>query len=214
MTGVASLELDLARVADGSEVPVRLQAAAALTGRVLNGADRTPMAGVPIILSPAPVSHMNFPWEESFAPTVETRGDGSFTCPVVPPGELYVYAPTEQGFLSEEIRVTIAEGIPPPPLEIVLQPAVSVRVRYRGANPERARIEGLSARSECIASHGKGRAFDFRRTPVGGRFWEDGYLKLDGLPAGDWPAKLQTDTGIQNLTLRVPASPTAELAVP
>ena len=210
---MAARDFNFADATDGQQITIRLGPVYPLSGRVLNSTDGKPMEGARIFVSVRSVRDTDT--RGSYMPELAVTGkDGTFRCSEVPAGDVFVHALSPDGFQTEEARVTIMEGTVPPPLEIMMVPNVRLRLRWKQDAVVGGTFTLKNARPYWHLPPGKAGGPDYTLASIQGRFDKTGLYETGGILPGDWVLLRNEPSGPSTLTLRIPASPTAELPVP
>jgi protocatechuate 3,4-dioxygenase beta subunit len=172
-TPKGALHQEKVELAGDREIRVELRTAS-LSGRVIDGADSSPVPGARIALASKDGSQS--PFGESL-----TDGRGIFHVLEVGDGAWTVKA-TREGYAPAEREVRV-DGSPLEDLEIRLEPTEGVTVEAlmaAGQPPERIRVAALDAGGRVVASG---------TYPTG----ENGRTRISNVPPGSWLLLVEAD---------------------
>lgn len=174
MEGAHKETLELTR---DDEIEIRL-ATAALTGRVVDSSDRSPVSGATVSLLAAEGDEdMGF-----FTPESRTDSEGVFRLPDVPEGSWRVRA-VLAGYGPGEVDVRVDADSPPEELEIPLQVTEGVTLEVAlstGRWPRSVRTAVIDPAGRVVASS---------TYPTG----ENGRLRVASVAPGSWDLLLDAD---------------------
>ncbi len=142
---------------------------ASLSGRVVDAADSSPVAGAAIALAGADI-----PYSGSFS-SATTDARGAFHLPEVSEGSWTVRA-NKEGYAAAERKVEVEGDSPPGDVEIRLEPTEGVTVEAllaSGQPPDRIRVAALDGAGATVLVGGY---------PTG----ENGRTRIPNLPPGSW----------------------------
>ncbi|HKO95131.1 MAG TPA: carboxypeptidase-like regulatory domain-containing protein, partial [Polyangiaceae bacterium] len=184
---------------DDIEDTLRLEPGQLLAGRVLDAAG-TGATGVLVSVSP-----MGLPEGRAYM-TCRSGAGGDFACDGLSPGAYRCHAGLEQQPQSEFVDVSVAAGMDPGPIELVLPPRATLLVSLEHAPPEQlssTRVLARAGQGPTLEGERRGSEFHFEGLLLGS--YE---VYLAASPATRREVSLARDGQSEPLTLPWPSTRT------